>query len=513
MNLYPDLRRTEVMEDVVQRMRKDVTVTLAGDSRRENADSFRVSYVSNGAEHRPQGHRAPGVPVHRAEPAGPREPGRQHQPVPASRSCRTPSSAWWSTSRSWRRTESAMPGSCRRSFQGNLQNIQNTSLQFQALNESTNRAHERRLLIERQIADTEALPLPAGAPAAAAPAGTVMTTSQQLALARARMTALLQRYTPDHPEVVTLERLISDLLRMPRTKVRSSAGNTRATVVGGRSRATKKRPGPEGRAASSSTSNSSRTKPKKPSSGRASPRCRPRVDALPGRESELVELTRDYSTLQAAYSSLLMKREDSAIAANLERRQIGEQFRILDPASMPEKPFNELQRLGVMASGAAAGLVLGLLLVGVKELRDSSFRDEDEVARAVAAGAGPDPGDESTTRRTAAPRAVSGGWTGGVGCLLVAIAVVVVWRCDPESLENMYQQFYGLRELPFELTPNPRYLFLTGTAARGAEHAAVRPVVGQIASTLLVGEAGTGKTTLIRAALESDAAATCAACT
>ena len=57
-----------------------------------------------------------------------------------------------------------------------------------------------------------------------------------------------------------------------------------------------------------------------------------------------MELTRDYSTLQAAYTSLLMKREDSMIAANLERRQIGEQFRILDPASRPEKPYNQMQR-------------------------------------------------------------------------------------------------------------------------------------------------------------------------
>ena len=56
------------------------------------------------------------------------------------------------------------------------------------------------------------------------------------------------------------------------------------------------------------------------------------VDAVPTRESELIELTRDYETLQSIYTSLLSKREDSKIAANLERRQIGEQFKILDPA-------------------------------------------------------------------------------------------------------------------------------------------------------------------------------------
>ena len=106
-----------------------------------------------------------------------------------------------------------------------------------------------------------------------------------------------------------------------------------------------------------------------------------KVDVVPTRESELVELTRDYGTLQAAYTSLLTKREDSKIAANLERRQIGEQFRILDPASLPERPYNQAQRLGIIASGAVAGLVLGLLLVGFLEYRDSSLKREEDVVR------------------------------------------------------------------------------------------------------------------------------------
>ena len=44
----------------------------------------------------------------------------------------------------------------------------------------------------------------------------------------------------------------------------------------------------------------------------------------------LTELTRDYETLQKSYTTLLTKKEDSKIAANLERRQIGEQFKMLD---------------------------------------------------------------------------------------------------------------------------------------------------------------------------------------
>jgi len=67
----------------------------------------------------------------------------------------------------------------------------------------------------------------------------------------------------------------------------------------------------------------------------------------------------------------------------------------------------------------------------------------------------------------------------------------------------MYEHFYGLRELPFELTANPRYLFLT-TQHREALSALEYGLSSAKAVTALIGEAGTGKTTLIRAALESE---------
>jgi len=68
----------------------------------------------------------------------------------------------------------------------------------------------------------------------------------------------------------------------------------------------------------------------------------------------------------------------------------------------------------------------------------------------------------------------------------------------------MYQRFYGLRELPFELTSNPKYLFLT-PQYREALSNLQYGLSSAKAVTLLLGEAGTGKTTLLRAALESEA--------
>jgi general secretion pathway protein A len=68
----------------------------------------------------------------------------------------------------------------------------------------------------------------------------------------------------------------------------------------------------------------------------------------------------------------------------------------------------------------------------------------------------------------------------------------------------MYLRYFGLREAPFELTPNPKYMYLTPQHREALANlqyglSAAKPV------TVLIGEAGTGKTTLIRMALESDA--------
>src|SRR5207245_10302748 len=67
----------------------------------------------------------------------------------------------------------------------------------------------------------------------------------------------------------------------------------------------------------------------------------------------------------------------------------------------------------------------------------------------------------------------------------------------------MYQHFYGLHELPFELTPNPKYLFLT-PQHREALSTLQYGLSAAKAITVLVGEAGTGKTTLLHAALGSE---------
>jgi type II secretory pathway predicted ATPase ExeA len=69
----------------------------------------------------------------------------------------------------------------------------------------------------------------------------------------------------------------------------------------------------------------------------------------------------------------------------------------------------------------------------------------------------------------------------------------------------MYERFFGLTERPFDLTPNPRFLYLTGRHREALSNLRYG-VEGRKGVTLLIGDAGTGKTTLLRAALEEQQA-------
>jgi uncharacterized protein involved in exopolysaccharide biosynthesis len=104
-----------------------------------------------------------------------------------------------------------------------------------------------------------------------------------------------------------------------------------------------------------------------------------RIEAVPARETELAELTRDHETVAKMYTDLLAKNEESKISANLERRQIGEQFKILDSARPAEKPFSP-NRPMLNLGGVMGGLLVGLMLAAFLEYRDASFRSQDEVS-------------------------------------------------------------------------------------------------------------------------------------
>jgi polysaccharide chain length determinant protein (PEP-CTERM system associated) len=292
-------------------------------------------------------------------------------------------------------------------LQGNLQAIQNGQMQLQSVEESTNRARERRLLLERQLADTQTLPVVASPSenASSTPDTAALTTAQQLEAARSRLAMSRMRYTADHPDVKALERTIRDLQAKLQTEGDAPQQQAPKLVSPAEAARIKRVQDLQAEIAvidHQLTSNQAEAERLK--KGIASYQAK--VDALPARQSDLVELTRDYSTLQQTYAALLQKHEDAKIAANLTRRQIGETFKVLDPASLPQRPDNNVKRLGAIVGGLGGGLVLGLGLIALLELRDSSFKREQDVVQvlslpvlALIPAMIPDPKSDTSRRR------------------------------------------------------------------------------------------------------------------
>lgn len=103
-----------------------------------------------------------------------------------------------------------------------------------------------------------------------------------------------------------------------------------------------------------------------------------RVQSSPNVEQKYTELTRDFGQAQEDYKALLHKRDEAEMSVALQRRQQGEQFKLLDPASFSDHPSfpNSLQFAG---AGLAGGLGIGLALTLLLEFRDKSLRTESDV--------------------------------------------------------------------------------------------------------------------------------------
>ncbi|MCK5322849.1 MAG: hypothetical protein KAJ45_01840 [Desulfobulbaceae bacterium] len=102
------------------------------------------------------------------------------------------------------------------------------------------------------------------------------------------------------------------------------------------------------------------------------------VEAAPVREAEWTALTRDYEQLNRHYQELVARNLAAESAESLERRQKGSQFKIVDPAHFPEKPFKP-DFIRIMLVALAIGFGMGGGLSFGLEFLDTSFKDAEEL--------------------------------------------------------------------------------------------------------------------------------------
>jgi len=102
-----------------------------------------------------------------------------------------------------------------------------------------------------------------------------------------------------------------------------------------------------------------------------------RVERTPANEQKLIELTRDYQISFDNYQSLLSKKINAGLAENLEKRQKGERFRVLDSANLPEKPYKP-KRTVIALAGGAMGAGFGAGLIFLLEFFNPVFRRPED---------------------------------------------------------------------------------------------------------------------------------------
>ena len=107
-----------------------------------------------------------------------------------------------------------------------------------------------------------------------------------------------------------------------------------------------------------------------------------RIEATPRREQELLTINRDYDNIRSSYSSLLNRKIETDIGVNMEKKQKGEQFQIIDAARLPQKPvFPDLPKLFMITVAAGLGFGAGLILL--LETMDTTVRRLDNLEEEI----------------------------------------------------------------------------------------------------------------------------------
>jgi polysaccharide chain length determinant protein (PEP-CTERM system associated) len=272
-------------------------------------------------------------------------------------------------------------------LQSNVQAIQNAQLQIQAHVEGIARNRDRKAMLEslyREAENEPALSADSTVPLEPTTVGDVPqgTARQQLANARAALASLEVRLTPEHPDIVRVKRLIAELEPKAAAEVAASqtpnANDTEIASTPGELARRDRLRQMQAEIDSLDRQTAFRESEEERLQALVAEYQR-RIEAAPGIESEWIALTRDYDTQQAAYRSLLSKSGAARVAVDLENHQIGENFRVLDPAGVAARPVSP-NRPRISASGLIGGMLLGIALAGLLEFRDASYRSEADVS-------------------------------------------------------------------------------------------------------------------------------------
>lgn len=200
------------------------------------------------------------------------------------------------------------------------------------------------------------------------------TLDQQMAALQNELAALQAKYTPEHPDVVKLKAQIADLKR-------HMAEDPAPKSSGGASPSTLHEPPAIQQLRAKVKQDDVNIADLMKSQRQIQDQIRvlqARVQSSPMVEQQFKELTRNYQTASEIYNELLKKRENSAMATDLEHQQESETFKVLDPPSLPLSPSFP-KKVVFVGGGLGAGLALAVVVLYLLALSDKTMYSERDI--------------------------------------------------------------------------------------------------------------------------------------
>jgi polysaccharide chain length determinant protein (PEP-CTERM system associated) len=275
-------------------------------------------------------------------------------------------------------------------------------------------AEERKVFLEAQIsffAKSNSAGDPGKAGASADP---VQSLGNDLSVAKARLADLSTRYTDRVPEVVRARRDVEELEQRYAAAQRSASSlaagdpGTEPVTPALTSASAFEEVRRMKAQLKAVTAEIQSLKKERDEVRKGIASVERKVEQSPRREQEMISLIRDYENQKKSYDDLLKKKLEADVSQNLEKRQKGTQFQILDPANLPEKPFQP-DRKKVFGVSFLLALALGFggtIAWESMDMRLRSVRDFRHHYKVPILGYIPEYRDHGVQRAQAVRRAV-----------------------------------------------------------------------------------------------------------
>lgn len=427
LNLYAGDRAHVDVDSLVERMRKDIEIDFVRNRSREELSAFKISYVA----HSPllaQQVTGELASLFIEENLKNRAQSSEDTTAFLTNQLDEARKNLDEQEQRLREFKGKYLGELPEQLQSNVQILNGLQARLQTSSDAMNRAEQQRIYLESLLSQYRGLrsQTASGESVVSLPA-----LEQQLQKLQQQLAELSAKYTPNHPDVRRLKQEIAgteELKRRVEADLKAQKSD-KADTPRASSPSELQTMTPmmqiESQLKGIELEISNDRKEVRSVQGQIE-QYQGRLNLTPVREQQLAGIIRDHQQSRQNYDELLKKKMGSELATNLEKRQQGEQFRVIDPPNLPQKPYfpdrSKMALIGIAVGLAlAAGMVVILEFFDGRVYTDTQIKDIVTVPVMVSVPALWTAGEESTRRRTAYIQTVA------MAVLLFVVSSVTVY--------------------------------------------------------------------------------------